>query len=57
MLAATWHTTCTMRGDVADLHTREDILAYLRFHRACKECIAVFKRCWKDYEKYEATHA
>ena len=44
-------------GDVADLHTREDILAYLRFHRACKECIAVFKRCWRDYEKYEAANA
>lgn len=30
---------------------RERILEYLDWKGACEECIAVFKRCWRDYKK------
>ena len=30
---------------------RERILNYLCYRRACKECVALFKRAWKDYCK------
>lgn len=33
------------------LVSKEQILTFLRLRRACKECVAVFKRTWKDYCK------
>ena len=30
---------------------RQRILDYLDGMFACDECIALFKRCWRDYEK------
>lgn len=52
----------TPRGDMAydvnrdedfpkGLAGRERILNHLRFRRACRECVALFKRTWKDYCK------
>lgn len=51
----------TPRGDLAhDMHhdadfPRDDdydrLLRYLRYRRACAECVALFKRCWRDYQK------
>lgn len=51
----------TPRGDLANDMKRESdfpgygdyeiILAYLKYKNACEECIAVFKRCWRDYQK------
>ena len=53
---------CTPRGDLAgDMKheeagfpkdgDRQRILDYLDGMFACDECIALFKRCWRDYEK------
>lgn len=51
----------TPRGDLAhDMQRvtdfpREDdydrLLTYLKRHHACREWIALFKRCWRDYQK------
>ena len=30
---------------------RERILEYLDWKGACEDCVAVFKRCWRDYKK------
>ncbi len=57
----------TPRGDLAhDMHhdadfPRDDdydrLLRYLRYRRACTECVALFKRCWRDYQKAMVCHA
>lgn len=57
----------TPRGDLAhDMHhdadfPRDDdydrLLRYLRYRRACTECVALFKRCWRDYRKAMVCHA
>jgi len=30
---------------------RERCVDYLRMHGACRECVATFKRAYRDYEK------
>ena len=51
----------TVRGDLAEDMKRSDdfagfndrdvILTYLQRKNACPECVAVFKRCWRDYAR------
>ena len=51
----------TPRGDLAnDMERDKDfpkygdrkaILSYLEYKRAIDECIACFKRCWRDYQR------
>lgn len=40
-------------GDFTKCNDKEAILAYLHRNNACAECVVVFKKCWKDYEKCE----
>ena len=57
----------TPRGDLAedmkhdvDFPTESDyelLLNYLIRRHACSECLALFKRCWRDYQKMMACHA
>ena len=35
----------------------ELLLNYLIRRHACSECLALFKRCWRDYQKMMACHA
>lgn len=52
------------RGDLAcDAHHEKDfpltdekdcILAYLKRKHACEECLEVFRRSFKDYEKFKS---
>jgi len=51
----------TPRGDLAydmkrssdfpDTNDRDRLLRYLHVKRACKEAVAVFKRCFRDYTR------
>jgi uncharacterized protein YozE (UPF0346 family) len=51
----------TPRGDLAhDMkrdhsfpkdNTRDSIYRHLELRYACPQCKALFKRCWRDYEK------
>jgi len=51
----------TWRGDLArDMKEdknfpvdgeKESILEHLKNRHACSECIDVFKKCWRDYER------
>lgn len=43
-------------GQMAGLDTLEGILRHLHRRNACKECVAVLKRCWRDYQKIEINH-
>jgi len=38
-------------GDFTRLNDRDMILTYLQGKNSCPECVALFKRCWRDYER------
>ena len=38
-------------GDLNDINSEYRFMCYLSAHRACDECCAVARRCWRSYRK------
>jgi hypothetical protein len=36
---------------VDQIDSEEEFMHYLFFHNACRECVAVARRCWRSYRK------
>ena len=46
-------STFPRQADAESEENRQKILNYLILRGACRECIAVFKRCWNAYSRHE----
>ena len=42
-------------GDLNRINSEHWLMCYLSAHRACDECCAVARRCWKSYRKTQGS--